>query len=366
MKITIEPLKLPQLTAIKVIPQEFIPNLAILMKSIARSRWTRETGWYIPYSPDAWKSLQSIFGKANITINDTLRRPKKSLCPLPQLDDKQQLAVLQLVEKLMIRRYSHQTVKSYRSCLTHYFLHFPGRAPESLTEEDIREFMLHGIRQLKWSESYQNSYINAIKYYYEGVLEQPRKIYEFRPKRPFKLPTVLSQEETVSLLKCVDNQKHKCILMLIYSAGLRMSEVMQMRKDDVLFQQKKVFVKGGKGKKDRYSILSDKMFVLLKNYLLTFRPHYWLFEGQDGGQYSARSVQHILRNAVSKAKVNPYATVHTLRHSFATHLLEQGIDLRYIQELLGHSSTKTTEIYTHITEKAINRFKSPLDSLEGM
>ncbi len=152
--------------------------------------------------------------------------------------------------------------------------------------------------------------------------------------------------------------------MLIYSGGLRIGESIRLRKEDIHFGRKSIFIKGGKGKKDRYTILSDKMIVLLQNYLVAYKPAYWLFEGQNGGQYSTRSIQQVFRRAVAKSGVNPYSTVHTLRHSFATHLLERGTDLRYIQELLGHSSSETTQIYTHITKRARQRLSSPLDFLD--
>lgn len=152
--------------------------------------------------------------------------------------------------------------------------------------------------------------------------------------------------------------------MLIYAAGLSVSELTNVRKRDLIQDRMQVFIKGGKGKKDRYSILSAKLMPLIEQYLQEYKPNYWLFEGQEYGQYSARSVQAILRQAVDISGGNPFATVHTLRHSFATNLLENGTDLRYIQQLLGHASSKTTEIYTHITRKGEEKFKSPLDFLD--
>jgi site-specific recombinase XerD len=152
--------------------------------------------------------------------------------------------------------------------------------------------------------------------------------------------------------------------MLIYSAGLRPGELLKLRVDDLHTHTGKIFVKSGKGKKDRYTILSPKMMEVLTQYLKQYKPQYWLFEGMLKEQYAARSVQAVLRKAVTKAKANPFATVHTLRHSFATHLLERGTDIRYIQGLLGHASVKTTEIYTHITPKGGDQIKSPLDHLD--
>lgn len=198
------------------------------------------------------------------------------------------------------------------------------------------------------------------------MLGQPRKICDLRPKKPKKLPTVLRQHEVVVLLGAVSNLKHRCILMLIYFAGLRLGELLRLRIDDVLVAQKKVFVKDAKGQKDRYTVLSERMTTYLMRYLKKYKPTYWLFEGQTGGAYSASSVQAILCRAVDKSGVNPFATVHTLRHSFAAHLLENGMDLRYIQALLGHRSSKTAEVYTHVTDTARRRFKSPLDHLEDL
>ncbi len=170
--------------------------------------------------------------------------------------------------------------------------------------------------------------------------------------------------EIVSLLKAVDNLKHKCILLLIYSAGLRLGELIHLRVDDINVAQKNVFVKAGKGKKDRCTLLSSKVWERLQQYIEVYMPVEWVFEGQDGGQYSPRSVQAIFTKAKQRATINPYATVHTLRHSFATHLLEKGVDLRYIQELLGHESSKTTEIYTPITHTGWAKVKSPIDNLD--
>ena len=156
---------------------------------------------------------------------------------------------------------------------------------------------------------------------------------------------------------------HRCILMLLCSAGLRLGEVINLRVDDLQPQSRRLYVRGGKGQKDRCTILSPKVWAQVKAYLEVYRPIEWVFEGPQGGQYGERSVQEIFTRAKLKAGVNPAATTHTLRHSFATHLLEKGVDLRYIQDLLGHESSKTTEIYTHITKKGWDKLRSPIDDL---
>jgi len=167
--------------------------------------------------------------------------------------------------------------------------------------------------------------------------------------------------EVQAILKQPKNMKHKAILCSIYSGGLRLSEVLNLRIEDVRSADGYLFIKGGKGKKDRRTILSNQLLLLLRQYYKEHKPSYWLFEGQTGGKYSASSVQSIFRKAVEAANVNPWATVHTLRHSFATHLLQQGTNLRYIQGLLGHASSKTTEIYTHLQKVDNSVVKNPLD-----
>jgi integrase/recombinase XerD len=188
--------------------------------------------------------------------------------------------------------------------------------------------------------------------------------YIQRPKKEKVLPKVLSEQEVLSILHCSENLKHKAILSLIYSAGLRRGELINMKVNDIDSKRMYVIIRQGKGRKDRYSILSEKVLELLRRYFTEYKPKEWLFEGQFGGQYSATSIQNILRDAVTRAKIRKKVTVHTLRHCFATHLLEHGVDIRYIQELLGHESSKTTEIYTHITQRGLGKIKSPLDNFD--
>lgn len=273
-------------------------------------------------------------------------------------------ALIRLEEKLRLQRYSFRTVKTYTSFFKQLLGFYPDRHPETLDKEALMKFLLHGVQVKKWGESTQNQAVNAVKCYYEKVLGQERTFYELRPKKRQLLPEVFSEQEVIDILKSVPKLKHKTILMLIYSAGLRIGESVNLRKVDIDLERRTVFIKAGKGKKDRYSIVSDKFVEILKRYLETYRPAYWLFEGPDGGPYSTSSIRKIFRRAVEKAGANPYTTVHTLRHSFATHLLERGMDLRYIQVLLGHNSSETTEIYTHITQKAKEKLCSPLDFLK--
>ncbi|OYD14748.1 recombinase XerC [candidate division WOR-3 bacterium JGI_Cruoil_03_51_56] len=176
-----------------------------------------------------------------------------------------------------------------------------------------------------------------------------------------KLPVVLPEHEVLRILSKIINLKHWAIIMLIYSAGLRVSEIVRLKIRDIDGDRKMLWVRGGKGAKNRYTLLSGIALETLRNYYKAYRPKEWLFGGQRKGHYSRRSVEKIMEHAIKKAGIQKEASVHSLRHSFATHLLENGVDLRYIQELLGHKSSKTTEIYTHVTRKSLLKIKSPLD-----
>ncbi len=270
----------------------------------------------------------------------------------------------EIIKLLRLRRYSHHTVKAYKSHLKLFFEHFAPRDPATLTNANVQAYLEYLITKKKISTSFQNQAINAIKFYFETVLERPRHIYRVeRPKREDRLPSVLSQEEVKKIFSKIDNLKHRCIIYLIYSAGLRLSEVINLKIGDVDSKRMLLHIRGAKGKKDRYTILSQGVLEMLREYYKQYVPAEWLFEGLKGDRYSPRSVQNIFVKALEASGIRKYATVHTLRHSFATHLLESGVDLRYIQELLGHESTRTTEIYTHVSNRNLSQIESPIEKL---
>ncbi len=267
-------------------------------------------------------------------------------------------------EQLRVRRYSYHTVKNYLGHLRVFFGAQGERPIEEINTDVIRDYINRKVERGNYAESTQNQLLNAIKFWLEQIEGRERAYVDLRPRKIKKLPRVFSPAEIRKLFKQTENLKHRCLLKTIYSGGLRLSEVCNLRIEDVNSERGQIFVHGGKGKKDRYTTLSKSLLVDLREYFMVYRPQYWLFEGQSGGQYSTRSVQAVFRKAVDNARVNPYATVHTLRHSYATHLLEQGTSLRHIQELLGHSSSRTTEIYTHVSNKERQSIQSPLDRLE--
>nr|WP_321411278.1 site-specific integrase [uncultured Carboxylicivirga sp.] len=263
------------------------------------------------------------------------------------------------------KRYSENTKRTYLAYFKDFVFEFKGQNVNEISYEQISEYLLKLIRENKISASEQNQRISAIKFYYEKVLGQEPIHYKLeRPRSSNTLPKVLSREEVVKILRCTDNLKQRCVLSLIYSAGLRISELIHLKLNDIISDRYQVRIINAKGKKDRYTTLSKNLLIELREYYKKYRPKYWLFEGATPGEpYSTTSIQKVLKRSALKAGIKRRVTPHMLRHSFATHLLEQGTDLRYIQELLGHSSSKTTEIYTYVSNKELKRIKNPLDDL---
>lgn len=317
--------------------------------------------WSLVNTKENWELLQRVYtGKFEIKQDE-----KKVSTPVKALNEQSIQVLADLEQKLTLKAYSPSTIKNYASSLSQFLGFFESRNLKDINKEEIEAFVYHQITKYKISESAQNTLINAIKAYYEHVLGRERTIYEIqRPKKSITLPNILSQEEVKAILQSVDNLKHRAILMLIYSAGLRISEAIKLRNRDIHSDEGYIFIKGAKNKKDRKTVLSPVLLVLLRQYYKVYKPSYWLFEGQEGGQYSTTSIQAVFRRAVEKSNSNPWATVHTLRHSFATHLLQKGTNLRYVQALLGHESSKTTEIYTHVLSISNKNVQSPLDGID--
>ncbi|MGB5499748.1 MAG: site-specific tyrosine recombinase/integron integrase [Maribacter sp.] len=263
--------------------------------------------------------------------------------------------------KLELKRYANSTVKTYVTFFELFINHQRGKELHELDEGDIRAFLQHLI-QKKHSNSYVNQAINSIKFYYEVVLDMPNRFYEIeRPRKASKLPMVISKEEILSIIENTNNIKHKCIVQLLYGSGLRRSELLNLKLNDVDSKRMLIRVTDSKGNKDRQTLLSKTSLHDLRLYFTKYRPQAYLFEGRNGKKYSGESVLSIVKSAAERAGIRVKVTPHVLRHSFATHLLESGTDLRQIQVLLGHGSTKTTEIYTHVATNTFESIKNPLD-----
>ena len=274
-------------------------------------------------------------------------------------------AIKDFSDQLILKRYSENTIIVYKEQIVRFFKYYSIEDPSELTDENVKEYMLFLLKKKKISFSYQKQVISAIKFYFEKILRRETKKYYFEIpiSKERKLPIVLSKLEVKQIIESTNNLKHKTILSTIYSAGLRLSEAVNLKIADIDSERKLIYVRGGKGKKDRTTILSEELLNLLRKYFKEYHPKVWLFEGFNGEQYSKRSVQKVFYEVLNKTNIDKKVSVHSLRHSFATHLLELGEDLRYIQKILGHKSSKTTEIYTHITKKGLSKIKSPLDNL---
>ncbi len=353
-----------------------------LIKTIPGARWSPEKKcWHIM---DIYGSIENLnlrfqnklefvtrrhptLGRQKAETNRVLQIIKSEVKLADGEPAKTPLNVTEEFSKtLALRQYSPKTISTYKSMFRSFMEFYREKELNEITGVEIREYLLYLAEKRKMSQSFQNQAINAIKFYYEQVLGRPNeKYYLHRPRPEHHLPTVLSEEEVSRILKQIKNLKHRCIIFLVYSAGLRLSEVVNLKISDIDSDRKIIHVEQGKGKKDRISLLSDKALIVLREYYKEYKPEAWLFEGPNNhSKYSDRSVQEIFKTALNKSGVRKKASIHTLRHSFATHLLERGTDLRYIQELLGHSSVKTTEIYTHMTRKGLDKIKSPLDNIE--
>ena len=288
---------------------------------------------------------------------------RKSAAIMDRLPESHHEILTRYQQMLYIKRYSSNTVRSYRPAFISFLGWCGSRLPLDLSLQDVIDYMTLRIAHGNISETYQNLIINSIKFYYEKVENKPRTIYMIpRPKQHLVLPKLLDKEEVSLMIEKTENVKHKAMLMLMYGCGLRLNEVTHLIPFDIDSKRMVVHLRRAKGKKDRDVHLPIRLLNCLREYFKVARPMTWLFEGQNIGEpYSDRSVQMVVKNAAKRAGIQRPVTAHMLRHSFATHLLESGMDFRRLQEALGHASIKTTEIYTHVTAEKIAF--SPLDDL---
>ena len=286
--------------------------------------------------------------------------------PLQTILNKEHLEKIESFRKwLLSKRLSSNTILVYTDAMKVFLTFFNDKKVSDISNQDIIQFNNEYIIKKKLSSSYQNQIVNAIKKFYSTVEHKQLEIELIhRPKMEKLLPNVLSKEEVKMILEAHSNIKHRVMLSLIYSCGLRRSELLNLKPNDIDSKRNIIIIRQAKGKKDRIAPLSPKILTLLREYYKFYRPKNWLFEGQnENSQYDERSLSNVLKQALEKVKITKPVSLHWLRHSFATHLLESGTDLRYIQEILGHSSSRTTEIYTHVSTKSIQNVKSPFDDL---
>ena len=323
-------------------------DLIARIKEIDGARWSQSlVAWHLPDTAE--------------------NRVRFNLLPhshsLPSIEGLEQIEKFK--QFLRSKRYSESTIMTYSEALKSFLVFYRDKAIIDITNDDVIVYNNEYILKNNLSASYQNQIVNSIKLFFQTIRETKMMVDKIhRPKRAKLLPNVLSKEEVKLILNAHANIKHKMMLSLIYSCGLRCGELLVLTPVHIDSKRNIVLLKNAKGKKDRIAPLSPKILEMLREYYLVFKPTKYLFEGLTAGMpYDSRSLQQVFKQALTKAKITKPATLHWLRHSFATHLLESGTDLRYIQELLGHSSSKTTEIYTHVSTKSIQQIKSPFDDL---
>lgn len=268
------------------------------------------------------------------------------------------------VQLLQVKRYSTSSIETYVNAFRQFLTHFINADVDLLNKKQIEHYINFMVTDRKISVSYQKQLVAAIKFWYQDVLGKKMQLDYLYPDRgEFKIPVVFSQAEVKLILKNSENLKHKAILATVYSCGLRVSELTNLKITDIDSNTMIVTIRQSKGNRDRVVVLAEKLLVFLRDYFKEYKPKDYLFEGRANGRYSERSVQQILKQILTKLKINKQGSVHSLRHSYATHLIEQGTDVRFVKDLLGHKSIKTTLIYTHLTDPAKRKIKSPLDNL---
>jgi integrase/recombinase XerD len=321
-------------------------DLIVRFKKLQGAKWSQSLKvWHLPDTPDY--------------------RVRFGVPAVPALNEAHQRSIQAFEQWLRSRRYSENTLKVYTDAIKTFLLFYNDKAAEQIRESDVVRFNNEYILKNRLSSSYQNQIVNAIKLFFSTVENKKLDpVLVHRPKREKTLPNVLSKEEVKMILDAHSNSKHRTMLAVVYGCGLRRGELLSLKPEHIDSKRGILIIKQAKGKKDRIVPLSPKLLEMLRHYYTQHKPKVWVFEGQNPGQpYDERSLQQVFKQALTKAGIKKHATLHWLRHSYATHLLENGTDLRLIQELLGHKNSKTTEIYTHVSTSSIQKIISPFDTL---
>ena len=323
------------------------------IRQLRGARWNPTLkSWHVPDN----KHYRDLFGLTNeFSVGKTV---------LSRIVPVNQNELQRMVEQLKLKGYSNNTLRCYANEFAQYLYFIKDKPARYCDGNVVRDYLLHCIEELRLTESTLHSRISGIKFYYEQVLFQEKIFVEIpRPKKQSKLPKALNVYEVKRILDAAENLKHNTMLKLCYGMGLRLSEIINLKIAHIDSKTMQVLIERGKGKKDRYVNLPASILEQLRSYYLQYKPKEYLFEGQHGGPYSARSIQEVFKKSLTKARITKKVGIHSLRHSYATHLLESGTDIRFIQELLGHNDIKTTLVYTHVSDNSIRKIVSPLDNL---
>ncbi|MFN2457963.1 MAG: tyrosine-type recombinase/integrase [Chitinophagaceae bacterium] len=355
-------------------------------KKIKGIKWSQTNScWYVPMAKDYYERVCNAlreFGTISTEELITYLQKRKTVVAIKKssgqtssitaksmttyaMSDENLKQLDLFVKNLQLKAYSSSTIRLYKNELIILMRLLGNLAIQQLKADHIKSYLLWLLKKKNFSEHKVHTTLNALKFYFEQVLNRPKVFIEIpRPKKPFQLPTVHSETEIKKLLQSRENIKHKVMLMAGYSAGLRISEIVNLKIKDVDSARMVIYVRQAKGKKDRQVPLSSRLLEELRKYYRQFKPKEYLFEGVNGGRYSVRSLQQVFQAAKKLTQNKKKGGMHSLRHSYATHLLEHGTDLRIIQELLGHRSIHTTVRYTHVSTKEIKKIQSPLDKLD--
>ncbi len=375
--VILSPLVHRQMNCIKI-KFDLDNELQIAVKSLGNCRWSQtHKAWYVEnknnilsdvfvcFKGKALVNYEALANHKPIPLKVEPKPANKNKVILHELNESQAQKIAVFKKWLVSRRYAGSTILTYIDALK-IFIRYYGQTPiEELDNQSLIDFNNNYIMANKFSASFQNQIVNAIKLFFSTVENkkmQPELIH--RPKRAKHLPNVLSKQEVKQILGALSNVKHKAMLGLIYSCGLRRSELLNLKLNNIDSKRNLLIIKQSKGRRDRLVPLSEKTLELLRSYYDAYKPKEWLFEGQDKtNKYDESSLASVLKQALEKCRISKPVTLHWLRHSYATHLLENGTDLRYIQEILGHSRSTTTEIYTHVSNLSIQKVISPFDNL---
>lgn len=386
LTITLTPIIHNNLVCIGIFfPRNAELNLAV--KKIKNIKWSqRKRCWYVQLTEDNYQNIRAAAGqlatintaalkeylvkkqlyqqgKSNLAIPTQQEAP--ALKPVHNISTTNMQALALLIQRLQLKSYSPSTIRTYRNEFCQLLQTLKFADVDTLTPADLRRYMVFAMEKEGISENTAHSRLNALKFYFEQVLGKEKFFWEIpRPKKPLQLPNVMSENELAGLFNALTNKKHKAILFAAYSAGLRVSEVVHLKLCDIDSGRMVIKIQQSKGKKDRYVHLSPVLLDVLRAYVKICRPQLYLFESSDPGHpYSARSAQKVFQRARQIAGIKKELSFHSLRHSFATHLLEKGIDIRFIKDILGHFDIKTTERYTHVSKSKLITITSPLDDL---
>ena len=373
-----EPMTYPQITLSRayykneerlLIQFAYHKTIIALVRNLQGSKWSQGlNSWYVPLTTDNHTMVVNALNGFNLInkISLPIHTLPKLSAKRKRLSEPHRHILKGYRSYLRGKMYSESTVATYLSLTADFIEHYNDRDLQTLSLRDFELFIERVFIPKKYAVSTHRQFISGFKlflnyYPIEGITQVELEM----PKKDRKLPSVLSQAEVMDILRCTPNLKHRTILALMYSCGLRIGELINLRLSDLDLDRRQVFIKKAKGRKDRYVSMAITIIPLLHNYYNSYLPQTYVFNGTESNPYSPESVRAFLRRSCKKAKISKHVTPHTLRHSYATHLLESGIDLRYIQALLGHSKPETTMIYTHVSTRDLQSIKNPLDSAVG-